>query len=390
MATSGSETLPVAVDAMGGDHGPDVVVDGVVAAARELNLNSILIGTESILSARLRAVGAASDPRISVQNASEVVTMEDAPSVAIRNKRDSSLIVAYNLVKDGKACAIVSPGNTGAMMAAGVFISGTLPGIVRPAIATLIPKVGDLPPTVLLDSGANVDCHASQLVQFALMGSFYAQAILPCSQPRVALLSNGSESTKGTDVLRSTALMLSNMPGIKFVGYLEGRDIPKDRADVIVCDGFVGNIVLKAMEGSVELVFDSIRHCVEKSGQGKLAMWLAKPIFKSLFRDKLDPSAYGGAPLLGLNDIAIVCHGSSDGRAIMNAVRVAHKSHQESLIEHMAEALSSVDDVDAGGFEDGIWNRMSQRFEKQRNGKRGSANKRDAAGGDPEAGGKDN
>ena len=383
MTTSGTETLPVAVDVMGGDHGHNIVIDGAVAAARELNISSILVGPEPLLSAQLRALGAEGDSRISIQHASEIITMDEVPSVAVRSKKDSSLFVAFTLVKKGKACAVVSAGNTGAMMVAGVFVSGTLPGIVRPAIATLIPKVGDLPPTVLLDSGANVDCHASQLVQFALMGSFYARAILPCEQPRVALLSNGIEQSKGTDVLRSTALMLADIPDLRFIGYIEGRDIPKDIADVIVCDGFVGNIVLKTMEGSVDLVFDSIRHSVEKSGQGKLAMWLAKPIFKSLFSEKLDPSAYGGAPLLGLKDIVIVCHGSSNQRAIMNAIRVAHKSIQESLIEHMADALSSVNDMDSGGFEDGIWNRMSQRFEKKRNSKHVGRGRRLGLGTEP-------
>lgn len=193
---------------------------------------------------------------------------------------------------------MVSPGNTGAMMAAGLYVSGTLPGIARPAIASLIPKSGNGQPTVLLDSGANVDCNANQLVQFALMGNCYALSVLNCTSPRIGILSNGSEKSKGNDITRSASLMLSEIKELNFIGYIEGRDLPRDVADVVVCDGFVGNVLLKAMEGSIELVFDSIKHYVEKSFRGKVGMWLAKPIFKALFKQKLDPSAYGGAPLL--------------------------------------------------------------------------------------------
>jgi glycerol-3-phosphate acyltransferase PlsX len=249
-------------------------------------------------------------------------------------------------------------------MAAGLFVSGALPGVGRPAIASLIPRIGTSKPVVLLDSGANVDCHAHQLVQFALMGSFYARSVLPCDEPRVALLSNGSEASKGNDITRAAAMILSELPGIRYVGYVEGRDIPRDVADVIVCDGFIGNIVLKTMEGAVDLVLDSIKQYVEASPRGKLGMWLAKPVIKSLFRSKLDPSFYGGAPLLGLNDIAIICHGSSDARAIMNAIRVAHKFDEEALIARVSQALGALEQG-SGTYEDGMWNRMGQKFEGQ-------------------------
>ena len=357
--------LPVAVDAMGGDFGPNVVVDGVVAAAKELNIASIIVGDQEQIKARLKSIGAESDPRIQIQAASEVVTMDDTPSSAIRKKPDASIRVAFELVKRRVASGVVSPGNTGAVMAAGLFVSGTLPGIVRPAIASLIPKVGDLPPTVLLDSGANIDCNANQLVQFSLMGNHYARSAISCEKPRIALLSNGTELSKGTDIIRSAAQMLSEMQELNFVGYVEGRDICRDIADVVVCDGFVGNVLLKAMEGSVELVFDSIKHYVEGSLRGKLGMWLAKPMFKTLFRQKLDPSSYGGAPLLGLNDIAIICHGSSNSRAMMNAIRVAQKSAKDEIATELATALASFNLTNPAGFEDGIWNRMGQRFERR-------------------------
>lgn len=357
--------LPVAVDAMGADFGPAVVVEGVVAAARQLNISSIIVGDEAQIRASLESLKAASDTRISVRQASQIVTMEDSPSTVMRKKPDASIRVAFELVKQKLASGVVSPGNTGAVMAAGLFVSGTAPGIVRPAIASLIPKAGNLTPTVLLDSGANIGCNANQLVQFALMGNYYARSAISCERPRIALLSNGTELSKGTDIIRSAAQLLTEMKELNFVGYVEGRDICRDVADVVVCDGFVGNVLLKAMEGTVELVFDSIKHYIERSLRGKIGMGLAKPIFKSLFRDKLDPSAYGGAPLLGLNDIAIICHGSSNSRAIMNAIRVAQKSASENLASELCSALTAFDMRSPGGYDDGIWNRMGQRFEKR-------------------------
>jgi glycerol-3-phosphate acyltransferase PlsX len=357
--------LPVAIDAMGGDHGPAVIVEGAVQAARELELSSVLVGREGEIREQLRRLGAEDDPHLFVSHADEVITMEDSPSTAIRRKRNSSIGRAFELVRDGRASSVLSAGNTGAVMAAGLFVSGALPGIGRPAIASLIPRVGNPNPIVLLDSGANIDCHAHQLVQFALMGNYYARSVLPCDEPRVALLSNGSEASKGNDITRAAAIMLADLPDIRYVGYVEGRDISRDVADVIVCDGFVGNIVLKTMEGAVDLVLDSIKQYVEASPRGKFGMWLAKPVIKNLFRSKLDPSFYGGAPLLGLNDIAIICHGSSDSRAIMNAIRVADKFVDEALIARVSQALGALEQG-SGTYEDGMWNRMGQKFEGRR------------------------
>jgi phosphate acyltransferase len=335
--------LPVAVDAMGGDLGASVAVEGAVRAAREYGVRSLLVGKEEELHGTLRQLQADHDSRIEVVHAPDIVTMEDSPSVAIRRKPRSSIRIAFQLVKEGRASAVVSAGNTGAVMAAGMFVVGTLPGIVRPAIATLIPKIGAASPTVLLDSGANTDCSVHQLVQFALMGKHYAQIATGRSSPRIALLSNGTEASKGTDVIRAAAQCLGEMPGMGFIGYVEGRDLPKDVADVVVCDGFVGNVVLKAMEGTVELVFGSLKHYVPTAGmRGKLGMWLAKPLFKTLFQDKLDPSSYGGAPLLGLNQIAIICHGSAEARAIMNALRVAETFHDQQLISKLEQAVGEI------------------------------------------------
>jgi glycerol-3-phosphate acyltransferase PlsX len=362
--------LPIAVDVMGGDNGPLVVIRGAVQAANELGISSTLVGDKATIEEALATLKLNDESLIAVHHASDVFTMEDVPSRAIRTKPDASMRVAFELVKKGEASGIVSAGNTGVMMAVGLFVSGVMPGIARPAIATLVPKVGEALPTVLVDSGANVDCAASQLVQFALMGDVYARAAISCERPRVALLSNGSEKSKGCDVTRAAAATLSQMEMIHYVGYIEGRDLPRDVVDVVVCDGFVGNIVLKTMEGSVELVIDSMRSLIEKDWKAKLGMWLAKPIFKKLFNEKLDPSAYGGAPLLGLNDIGIVCHGSSNEKAIFNAVRVARKLAEEGLIDHMKGALSVVEVAEtAGGYDDGMWNRLGHRFDPRKKGK---------------------
>lgn len=372
--TNPSSQLPVAVDAMGADLGPRVVVEGVLGAVRRLNIPAVIVGKEEEIRSILDGFGAAGEQRVTIEHAPEEITMHDTAGAAIRGKPRSSIRVAFELVRDRKACAVVSPGNTGAMMAAGVFVVGTLPGIARPAIATLIPKVGCPSPMVLVDSGANVDCHADQLVQFALMGECYASSVLNLPKARVALISNGSEPSKGTDVTRAAAAMLGELPELNFIGYVEGRDLGRDVVDVVVCDGFVGNVILKTMEGTVELVFDSIREYVEKSVRGKIGMWLAKPIFKALFRERLDPSAYGGAPLLGLNEIGIVCHGSSSARAIENGVRVAKKFVDEGLVHKVQRALTGVDVQHSSGiYEDGIWDRMGERFDKRRKRKKAGA-----------------
>ncbi len=356
--------LPIAVDAMGGDHGPKVVVEGAVAAARDFGVAAILVGDEEQLSALLRSYDSSGSLPLSIHHASQVVGMDEAPGLAIRGKQDSSVRVAFELVSQGRASAVVSPGNTGAIMAAGVFVSGTLPGIARPAIASLIPKGVAGTPTVLLDAGANTGCQAFQLVQFAIMGHYYAEAALGCTSPRIALLSNGTELAKGNDIIRSAAMMLSELEGINFVGYVEGRDIARDVVDVVVCDGFVGNIVLKAMEGCVGLVTDSIKAVAQTSWRGKIGLWLARPVLRTVFKDKLDPSAYGGAPLLGLGQIAIKCHGSSSSRAVMNGIRVAQRFVEQGVLERLHMALQQLDVRNAGVEAEGGqgWSRA---FEKR-------------------------
>jgi glycerol-3-phosphate acyltransferase PlsX len=362
--SSPSGILPIAVDAMGGDLGPKVVVEGAVQAAQRSGIPCILVGDEAQLAPLLSShPGAASIP-VSIKHASQVVGMDEAPGLAIRKKPDASIRVAFELVADRKASAVVSAGNTGAIMAAGVFVGGTLPGIARPAIASLIPKAVGGTPTVLLDSGANTGCQAFQLVQFALMGHQYALAALGVPKPRIALLSNGTEMSKGNDIIRSAAMMLSEIEGINFIGYVEGRDVARDVVDVVVCDGFVGNIVLKAMEGSVRLVVDSIKSTMESSLRAKIGLWLAKPVLRTVFKDKLDPSAYGGAPLLGLADVAIKCHGSSSSRAIKNGIKVARTFVEQSVLADLRTALSQLD-VKVGEADTESSNGWSKVFEKR-------------------------
>lgn len=349
--TQDNKHLPIAVDAMGADHGSSVVVEGVVEAATEYGIPSIIVGHEEEIGTRLLALGAANHKLIRVHHAPEIVTMEDSPSAAIRRKPNSSIRHAFDLVKRGEASAVVSPGNTGAVMAAGMYVVGNLPGVLRPAIASLIPRKGSVgksgttQPTVLLDSGANVDCSSQQLIQFALMGAQYARAGLGVAQPKIGLLSNGTEDSKGTDVIRAAAQTLSQSIGgggatFRYVGFVEPKHIPSDVADVVVADGFVGNCILKAMEGTVELVVDSLKLAAQESWLGSIGLMLAKPTLRRVFKDKLNPSAYGGAPLLGLGCVTIICHGSARARAIKNGIKVAHTLVTTDSVAKMTEALA--------------------------------------------------
>jgi glycerol-3-phosphate acyltransferase PlsX len=348
------QIAPIAVDTMGGDKGLPVQVDGAVQAVKE-GSRVILVGPEAELRRSLDAL--TGNPRyIDIVHAPDVITMDDSPTRAVRKKPNSSLCVAYNLVEEGKASAILSSGNSGAMMAAGRIICGLLPGIERAAIATLIPVAGDGLPNVVLDSGANVECHAHHLVQFAVMGAVYyesvfveelkAKGISKATRPKVALLSNGEEPSKGTDVIRSAYAVLSEMDEINFIGFIEGRDVPTKAANVIVCDGLVGNVLLKGMEGCVKLFFEQLLHEGKKSLTGKLALWLSKGTYKRVFREKFDYTNYGGAPLLGLRKLAVVLHGSSDSRAVKNAIKIADTFNRLNMTEKIAHELGQLDELE--------------------------------------------
>lgn len=335
--------LPCAIDVMGGDHGLSVVVEGAVAANKEYGSRSILVGPQDEIKQCLQGLGAGNLPLI-IEHAPEVITMSDQPAKAVRRKPNSSLCVAYKIVQAGQASSVMSAGNTGAMMAAGRLICGLLPGIERPAIAALIPRAGTNNPTVLLDSGANVDCHAQNLVQFAIMGTIYYSSLFGEESPKVGVLSNGTESSKGNDITRVAAQMLSEIEGINSVGYVEGRDVASKVADVIVCDGFVGNVLLKGMEGCVKLILEEILLQSKKGLFSRLGLSLSKNMFRAVFKERFDYTAHGGAPLLGLTKLAVVLHGSSDARAVKNAVRVADTFSEKKMTLKIAAALTRLEE----------------------------------------------
>ncbi|MCC6933841.1 MAG: phosphate acyltransferase PlsX [Deltaproteobacteria bacterium] len=335
--------LPVAVDVMGGDRGLGVQVEGAVQAFKEFGVISIMVGPEQNIKSQLASLGATDFP-LQIKHAPEVITMEESPARAVRKKANSSLCVAYQLVNSGQASSIISSGNSGAMMVAGRIICGLLPGIERPAITALIPVVGNRKPNVVLDVGANVECNATHLIQFAIMGSVYHITLFNTSRPRVALLSNGSEVSKGTDVIRSAATALSSIKSVNYIGYVEGRDVPTTKAEVIVCDGFVGNVMLKSMEGAAHLIGAQLRYKAQLNWLNGLKFMLTQNIYKDVFYKDFDYTAHGGAPLLGLQRIAVVLHGSSDARAVKNGIRAADSFAKKNLVERLANELVAIDE----------------------------------------------
>jgi glycerol-3-phosphate acyltransferase PlsX len=328
--------MRIAVDAMGGDYGPAVVVEGAVVAARDYGLSTILVGDKTAVErevVRLRA----RDLPITIHHASQVVGMSESPSQALRRKRDSSLRVAAELVKEGEAAAFVSAGNTGAAMAIGMFVLGVLPGVDRPAIAVVLPSLGGY--TVLIDAGANVDPKPRHLVQFGVMGHVYARDILGKPNPRVGLLSIGEEEGKGNELTKEAFDELK-ISSLNFIGNVEGRDIYSGNADVVVTDGFTGNVALKVSESLAEMLGAMIKQELGRDPLSKLAALLAMPAFHR-FKKRVDYTEMGGAPLLGINGASIVCHGASPVKAIKNAIRVAHEWVQVNVNEHIKAALEA-------------------------------------------------
>ncbi|MCM2263621.1 MAG: phosphate acyltransferase PlsX [Desulfuromonadales bacterium] len=330
----------VAVDAMGGDHAPGPEVAGAVMAAREWRIPVVLVGQQARIEAELathRCVGL----DISIRHASEVVGMHDSASDAVRKKKDSSIRVAFDLVRDGQASAVVSTGNSGATMAAGMFVLKRIPGIDRPAIATVVPNLKDQ--TLVLDVGGNVDCKALHLAQFALMGSVYMQQMFGKERPRVGVLSNGEEESKGNDLTRETHRILSRSP-LNYLGYIEGRDIYNGTVDVVVCDGFVGNVVLKVSEGLADAMGKMLKAEFGSRWLSRLGYLLARPAFLG-FRKKVDYAEYGGAPLLGIQGTGMICHGKSSARAVMNAIRLAHEFEARQVNEQLIRRLVEISDL---------------------------------------------
>ncbi len=316
---------------MGGDRAPGAVVEGALEAARELGQEVILVGDSEVIGRELNRLKG----ELPIQHASQVVAMAESPSEALRRKRHSSIRVAFELVKRGEADGVVSAGNSGATLALGMVILGRLEGVDRPALASLLPSLEGR--TLLIDVGANVDCRARNLFQFALMGSVFVQEVLGVLRPRVGLLSIGEEDSKGNDLVKR-ALELLRASSLNFVGNVEGRDVFCGGADVVVCDGFVGNICLKLSEGLAEAISRMLRTEFEGSLSSMLGYLLARGAF-GRFKKTVDYSEYGGAPLLGINGIAIVSHGKSTPKAIKNAVKMAADFVQRDVNRHLTEGL---------------------------------------------------
>lgn len=311
----------VAVDAMGGDHGPSVTVPAaLLALSRHPSLRFVLVGDEPALLAEIKKHGASGHPRISIKHATQVVEMHDPVAVALRNKRDSSMRVAINLVHEKQVDACVSAGNTGALMAISRFVLKTLPGIDRPAICTALPTLAGR--CHMLDLGANVDSTAEHLLQFAFMGSILASAVEGIGRPRVALLNIGQEDIKGNEQIKAAAQLLSAEPALNYTGFVEGDGIFRGEADVVVCDGFVGNIALKTSEGVAKMMGEMIKRQIRRNPLTMISGLLALPVLNGLKRE-MDPGRYNGASLVGLNGIVIKSHGSANVNSFANALGVA-------------------------------------------------------------------
>jgi glycerol-3-phosphate acyltransferase PlsX len=322
-------TLPVAIDAMGGDKAPAEIVEGARQAAAQ--------GYAVVLVGQPDAIGDVGD--IPVVAASEVIAMDDEPGNAVRTKKDSSLVRAAELVRDEKACAMFSAGNTGAGMAAALLRCGRLDGVARPAIATPIPVPGATP-TVLVDAGANAECHAEWLVQFAQLGAAFSRVRFGIDSPRVGLLSIGEEPTKGTPLVKETHKLLAATPNINFIGNVEGRDILTDDVDVVVTDGFTGNVALKTLEGAMKFLIGKVFEAIMSSDEAKAAGNVLLPALAPT-ADQLDPDSTGGAALLGLKGLALIGHGSSSAKAVVNAVRIAHELADARVIDALGASVLS-------------------------------------------------
>ncbi|MGZ3630535.1 MAG: phosphate acyltransferase PlsX [Ktedonobacteraceae bacterium] len=336
-----SATVRVALDAMGGDKAPGEVILGAIQAAREYSMGVYLVGREDAIRAEL-AKHDTSGLDLPIVHTDEVIEMDEHPAAAVRKKKNASMTLALQLVRDGSALGAVSAGNSGAMMAASLFTLKRIEGVDRPALGTVFPTRDGV--SFVLDVGANTDCKPEYLQQFALMGSIYMERIFSVASPRVGLLANGEEETKGNELVLQTHQLLkahAEALGINFIGNIEGRDIPTGGADVVVCDGFVGNVVLKLSEGMAETLLGLLRTQMTSSLPNKLAAAVLQPGLRKVFR-RMDYAEYGGVPLLGINGSAIIAHGRSNAKAIKNALRVARQTAETKVVEAIAGGLSKL------------------------------------------------
>ncbi|HHZ16475.1 MAG TPA: phosphate acyltransferase PlsX [Peptococcaceae bacterium] len=333
--------MRIVVDAMGGDYAPREIVQGALQALTvNPDLHIILVGREDAIKECLPE--GYDQKRVTIHHCTEVIGMDEHPAQAYRRKKDASITVATRLVKEKQGDALVSAGSTGAQLAAALFGLGRLEGIERPAILTVIP--GAHKPKLLLDAGANSDCKPEHLVQFALMGSIYAEELLGMVNPAVGLISNGTEETKGSELVVKVHQLLKNNPAINFYGNVEGREVLQGPADVLVCDGFVGNVILKVLEGMAVTLFGLLKEELQKNFRAKAGALLLKPVLKAL-KARLDYAEYGGAPLLGVDGISIICHGSSKAYAIQNAVCVAASCVEKEVVRKLSERIKTMNEA---------------------------------------------
>ncbi len=326
----------IAVDAMGGDHAPKAEVEGAIKAAGSLNVSVLLVGQQDVLRKELALHPTAGDLPIKIHHASQVVTMEDSAAKSLRGKKDSSIRVACRLQRDGEVAGVVSAGNTGACMVMAKMVQGMIRGVDRPALASAFPTVKGTP-VVVIDVGANVDSTPEMLAQFAVMGEMYARIIFRNANPRVGLLSIGEEEQKGNELTRAATPLLKALP-VNFVGNVEGRDIYSGIVDVVVCDGFIGNVALKVSEGLVDMIKNMLQDSLAETVTRKIGYVLSRAAYRD-FRKRVDYSEYGGAPLLGVKGVNIICHGRSNANAIKNAIRVAAEFAQGKITEKIAAEL---------------------------------------------------
>ncbi|KAI5914261.1 phosphate acyltransferase PlsX [Thauera sp. 2A1] len=336
--------VTIAIDCMGGDHGPSVTVPAALSFLRSHpDANAVLVGREEVLRPLIASEAARFGDRLRLQPASEVVTMEDPPAIAMRSKKDSSMRVAIDLVKDGRADAAVSAGNTGALMAISRFVLKTLPGIDRPAIATVLPSQKGH--TYVLDLGANVDCSAEHLLQFGVMGAMLVAAIEHKERPSVGLLNIGEEVIKGNDVVKEAGELLRNS-GLNFYGNVEGNDIFEGTVDVVVCDGFVGNVALKTSEGLAQMIGVFLKEEFKRSLLTRAMAVVVLPVLRR-FKQRVDHRLYNGAPLLGLRGVVLKSHGSADALAFENALARAAEAASNRLLERISERMASMNEEKA-------------------------------------------
>lgn len=332
----------IAVDAMGGDHGPSITVPAALQVlAEKKNLHLILVGDQETIKQQLIAHHATESERLTIKHASQVVAMDELPSIALRSKKDSSMRVAINLVKENTAQACVSAGNTGALMAIARFVLKTLPGIDRPAIITTLPTMKNISKVRVLDLGANVDSGAEHIFQFAVMGSVLTAAVDNIEKPTVGLLNIGSEEIKGNEQVKKAAQLLSETSAINYLGYVEGDDIYKGVADVIVCDGFVGNVALKVTEGVAKLIMHYIKTAFNRNWFTRLSGLAALHVLKSL-KKQIDPAHYNGASLVGLQGIVIKSHGGANKFAFANAITEAILEAKQNVPQRIRDQVGAI------------------------------------------------